>query len=114
MNGERIAGFLSIRLIRYDERGLANPRLMKGPTPMKTLTITLPDEIYAAAEKAAGNRGLTLSSEIASLIAHSVRPEESNGEKVVATEANPTELFAALDRGRQCRAGGQIATRGAL
>jgi hypothetical protein len=73
VNGERIAGFLTVRLIRYDERGLPIRHLVKGSTPVKSLTITLPDEVYEAAEKTAGDRGVTLSSEIATWIANFVR-----------------------------------------
>ena len=68
---------------------------------MKTLTITLPDEIYEAAEQAAGQRGETLHSEIVTWVAQSCRSGESNGTHgngSVATEANLSELFAALDR----------------
>ena len=78
---------------------------------MKTLTITLPDEIYDAAEQAAGQRGGTLRSEIVNWIAHSVQTEELNGthgNRPDVTEANPSELFAALDRARNVTPVGKL------
>ncbi|MBC8117914.1 MAG: hypothetical protein H7062_26280 [Candidatus Saccharimonas sp.] len=78
---------------------------------MKTLTITLPDEIYEAAEQAAGQRGETLHSEILAWVAQSCRTEESNGtlgNGSVATEANLSELFAALDRARNVTPVGKL------
>lgn len=108
---QRIGGFLTPRFVRYDEGGWLNRHLVKGPIPMKTLTITLPDEIYEAAEQAAGRRGGTLRSEIVTWISQSCRTEESNGTHgngSVATEINLTDLFAALDRARNVMPVGKL------
>ena len=78
---------------------------------MKTLTVTLPDEIYEAAEQAAGQRGETLHSEIVAWIAQSCRTEESNGTHgngLAATESHLTGLFAALDRARNVTPVGKL------
>ena len=78
---------------------------------MKSLTVQLPDDVYVRAERRAAQRGATLTGEVAELVKRYSEAEEvaqgMNGETALPS-ADVSELFTALDRGRNTTSVGPL------